>query len=506
MRTVQNSPWLAVEPRWRRPPARQRCLCWQLLFALCVLFACTPAPPAAQSSPPPANAEADATDDAATVDGPAASDTSTWVPTDTHTGADVAGQPDDAPVGDVLAGDVLAGEVLVGDGMAHMDSGATADGTAASDTGFDSKALTDSSEVTDSAANEADTSPPSPPNSFVVTGYYAGWMASHLPIDAIDFSALTTIVHFSIYPKPDGTFDTSTNGITPSQTDALVKAGHKHGVQILLGVGGSWTQEGFRAWMKPAKRADFVDFIVKQIKKGGYDGVDLDMEPVDDSDAKDFVPFVKDLRAAMDALDPGLLLTAAVGYNKAMYGPVHKLFDRINLMTYDLSGAWAGWETWHNSPLSNGGKTFASTGAPLPSCETVWADAVAKGAPKGKLGIGIVFYAYVWSGATGPNQSIAGVQVKANMPYHEMMDTLYSPAVAKWHKNPQAPYLSIGNGSSGKFVSYDNEQSISAKITWAKQNGLSGVIIWELGGGWRPNQPKGKRDLLLQAVKQAAWP
>jgi chitinase len=273
-----------------------------------------------------------------------------------------------------------------------------------------------------------------------------------------------------------------------------------------LGVGGSWTQEGFRTWMKPAKRAEFVQLVVQKVKKGGYDGVDLDMEPIDSSDAKDFVPFVQDLRAAMDALDPGWLLTAAVGWNEKAYGPVAKLLDRVNIMTYDLSGPWPGWETWHNTPLSNGGKAFASTGAPMPSCQTLYNEAVAAGAPKAKLGIGIVFYAYVWSGADGPNQPIGGVQVKANMPWFEMMDTLYATKYEKWHKGPQAPYLSIGSGAAGKFVSYDNEASIAAKIAWAKQQGLAGVIIWELGGGWRPSQPKGQCDVLLQAVKQAAWP
>ena len=133
-------------------------------------------------------------------------------------------------------------------------------------------------------------------------------------------------------------------------------------------------------------------------------------------------------------------------------------------------------------------------------------DALAAKAPLGKLGIGIVFYAYVWTGATGPNQPITGVTVKPNMPYFEMMDTLYKPSAVHWHAAAQAPYLSLGQGGQGKFVSYDNAQSIAAKIAWAKQKGLGGVIVWELGGGWRPQQPAGQKDELLQAIKAAVGP
>lgn len=345
------------------------------------------------------------------------------------------------------------------------------------------------------------------PRSIWVTGYYAGWMEGHLPVTAVDFDALTAIVHFSIVPNADGTtFDTTSNGVTAAQTTRVVSAAHAAGKKALLCIGGAGTHAGFSAWMAPSRRAAFVAKIVEAMKAGDYDGVDLDMEPVSKADAADFIPFVRALRAAMTAVKPGLLLTAAVGWNDAVFGPIVDQFDQINLMTYDLSGAWDGWETWHNAPLHDGGRTFASTKAPMPSCEGEVAAATKGGAPKAKVGIGMVFYAYVWKGANGPNQPIAGVTVEANMAYHTMMDTLWSASAERWHAGVEAPYLSIGSGASGKFVSYDDPRSISAKIDWVRSKGLGGVIVWELGGGYRPTQPVGKRDVLLQAVKSAAFP
>ena len=337
-----------------------------------------------------------------------------------------------------------------------------------------------------------------------VTGYFAGWMHPTLPVAEVDFTALTHVAHFAWVPQEDGTLDKGSLGLTEARSRAVVQAAHAAGRKALLVVGGAWTRDGFRAAMAPGRVDGFVAELVSGVTSLGYDGVDVDMEPVKDTDAALFVPFIQKLRAALDAAAPGLLLTAAVDWNTASYGPVLPLFDQLNLMTYDLSGAWPGWESWHNTALHNGGLTFQSSGAPLPSLETVVDRALAGGAPRGKLGVGISFYVYVWNGVNGPNQPVSGVTVEMNKPWSWMMDTLYSPAAYRWHAGVEAPYLSLGSGSSAKFVSFDDAQSIAAKVAWVRAQGLGGVILWELGGGYRGGQPAGERDALLQAVKAAA--
>ena len=49
----------------------------------------------------------------------------------------------------------------------------------------------------------------------------------------------------------------------------------------------------------------------------------------------------------------------------------------------------------------------------------------------------------------------------------------------------------------------DDETACRAKIAYADRKGLGGFIIWELGDGYRPTQPAGQRDVLLQTVKQS---
>ncbi len=339
-----------------------------------------------------------------------------------------------------------------------------------------------------------------------VTAYYASWMADILPLADVDFTALTHLAHFGWTPRAsDGELEPHWK-MDAAQSNAVVAATHAGGRKALLVIGGAWSRDGFLKAMAAARVDRFVSEIVGLVVRHGYDGVDLDMEPLEDADAGPYALFVGKLRDALSLAAPDLLLTTAAGWNGPVLTPLLPLFDQVNLMTYDLAGAWPGWETWHNTPLHNGGLVFASTGRPLPSVERLVEDALATGATPEKLGIGVSFYGYVWDGATGPNQSIAGVTVEMNKPYSWVMDNLFSASAERWHADVEAPYLSISSGTRNLFVSYENERSIAAKLAWVRSRGLGGVIVWELGGGWRAGQPLGQRDPLLQAVKAAALP
>ena len=55
-------------------------------------------------------------------------------------------------------------------------------------------------------------------------------------------------------------------------------------------------------------------------------------------------------------------------------------------------------------------------------------------------------------------------------------------------------------GNDEQYNSYDDEHTCQAKVSYARNRALGGVMIWELGEGYRSSQPA---DPLLQAVKQA---
>jgi chitinase len=212
------------------------------------------------------------------------------------------------------------------------------------------------------------------------------------------------------------------------------------------------------------------------------------------------------LRAALDAAKPGLLLTiAAMEGSGSAIGPVSQNFDQINIMTYDMSGAWQGWVVWHNSPIYDGGLKFPGTSKLVPSADGDVKSFVAAGIPANKIGIGADFYGYVWSGVTTPRQTWSTTpSVTDNVAYSQLMTT-YAGNPVLWDSVAQAAYISVTTGS-GKFISLDNARTMAAKATYVKDKGIGGIILWELGGGYRSTQPAGQRDELLQAVKKSFFP
>ncbi|MCC6395927.1 MAG: T9SS type A sorting domain-containing protein [Bacteroidetes bacterium] len=334
-----------------------------------------------------------------------------------------------------------------------------------------------------------------------VSAYYAGWMQSYCPPSAIDYGAVTHIIHFSINPTGGPNIDASGNGITTSASNAIIQAAHAAGKKVLITCGGWGDAQAFASATNSTNRAAFIANLVNFVTSRGYDGLDIDWEPI--TSASQFRLFIPELRAALDAAKPGLLLTiASMGDNASSIAAVQQHFDQINIMTYDMSGAWDGWVVWHNAPVYDGGYEFPGTNELVPSADGDVNQFVAAGIDKAKIGIGADFYGYVWSGVTQPRQTWSSTpSVNDNVPYYQLMNT-YAAYAHQWDSIAHAAYISVPTGS-GKFVSLDNERTMAAKGAYVKSKGIGGMIIWELGGGYRSSAPAGQRDVLLQAVKQA---
>lgn len=338
-----------------------------------------------------------------------------------------------------------------------------------------------------------------------VSAYYGGWQSSHLPPDSIDFAAFTHLIHFNVYPSGGASFDGTLNGMTAGHMNATVNAAHRAGKKVILSVCGD-----FREAVSPANRAQSVQNLLSYLQTYGYDGIDIDWEPI--TDPSNFAPWIRALQTALKAANPNYLLTdAAFAFDQAVVDNA-SLFDQVNLMTYDMAGPWPGWVSWHNSPIYDGGFRFPSTGGLITSANGSVDQYIAAGVPREKLGIGIDFLGYYWTGGDGtptggvtaPRQSYTQAPVvRGNVQYYEIMDS-YEGYPMIWDSAAQAAYISIDKpgSSNDMFISLDNEQTMYAKAAYVRSKGIGGVIVYELGSGYRPNQPPGQKDLLLQAVKK----
>lgn len=345
------------------------------------------------------------------------------------------------------------------------------------------------------------------------TAYYPAYRQTQMPPAEIDFNVVTHVIHFSVVPKPDGTLDTLANELSQVHAKDLVahaRAARRH---ALLCVGGANSQAGFQGATSAMNLPGFVRRLVELMNAGHYDGLDLDWEPLTTADGPQYANLVKSLRLALGPIGWGSLLTAATATEPALFGSLQGQFDQINVMTYDLAGPWPGWVTWFNAPIYDGGYRFPSTGGLLPSADGMIGSFIAKGVPASKLALGIAFYGQLWTHGTGtptggtlrPRQAWSTTPTVTAIAHRQIQTDYYQPAAYHYDEAAQSAYLSLPGATDLQdvFLAYDDERTCGAKVSYARNHHLGGVMIWELSHAYRANPPSGPKDPLLAAIAQA---
>ncbi len=269
-------------------------------------------------------------------------------------------------------------------------------------------------------------------------------------------------------------------------------------LKVLISVGGwSWSGKFSDVALTDASRTVFAQSCVAFIKQYGLDGVDLDWEyPVAGGmstnttrpeDKQNFTLLLQKLRALLDAENAGYVLTIAAGVtqsyvNNTEPAKILASVDFLNLMTYDIHGAWDRY-TDFNGPLypdslSPQARWSIDDGVKL----WVAAAGSSQGAAKSKLVVGIPFYGKAYGAVKSTDSSypgLYGLYGKCTTVTYKEIVTGYLSNTAYtryFHTTAKVPYLF--NGAT--FVSYDDEESIAAKTAYIKAGALGGAMVWEL--------------------------
>ncbi len=393
-----------------------------------------------------------------------------------------------------------------GEGDADTDTDSDADGDVDSDS--DADADTDGDADTDTDA-DGGVGPDSLP---WIMGYYVGYQSTTYPPEAIDFEHLTHIAMGAVLPNADGTLDTSfylgsTSG--PALAQNVAALAHAADVVPILMIGGAGTVTGFRGAASDGNRDAFVTNLIAALDDLGYDGLDLDWEPIAAGDEPQLLALAGELRAAR----PDIVLTMPVNWVNgnspsiaSFFATIEPSLDQINIMSYGMAGAWGGWQSWHSSALQGHGSATPSSVAS--STEAY----VAAGIPPHKLGVGAGFYGQCWAGGvTGPRQDLAGdwvAAVDSQMSYAIIMEDYYDGQAAEYDTNADAPYLGYDSPAGSHactFISYEDEQSLAAKSTYINDNDLGGIIIWTINQGYISGAAEGERNPLLKTLADSLW-
>jgi len=333
-------------------------------------------------------------------------------------------------------------------------------------------------------------------------GYYASWAPDQYPIPEIEWSGLTHIAMAFYLPNQDGSMTLA--GGNPQLAINLIAAAHANGVKAIASIGGADSQSGFQAATASGSVASFAANLVSLVTTTGYDGIDIDWEPMDKTDE----PAVIDIANRIRKAKPGALLTIPIGAinvnlgaDLSGYPAIVAAYDQLNIMSYGQAGAWSGWKSWHSSALYH---TDSATPISIDSTVKLY---LATGVPAAKLGIGIGFYGLCYSSpVTGPDQALNGSTLVASdgtISYANIMTKYYSASARQWDSLARVPYLSFSapHAPDGcTYISYDDEQSIAEKGTYVKAKGLGGVIQWELNEGYLSSAAAGQRNPLLKAI------
>ncbi|KRZ70914.1 putative endochitinase [Trichinella papuae] len=257
-------------------------------------------------------------------------------------------------------------------------------------------------------------------------------------------------------------------------------------LKIILSVGGATL----------GTKQNFANSAVLFCRKHGFDGIDIDWEYPDSAeDNQNLVLLSRVLletfiTEAQQSGNRRLFLTSAVtadqvkadiGYNVS---ELSKIWDFMNLMSYDFHGAWDSY-TGINSPLFS-----RSTDSEILKKWNI-ADAAhhyhKRGMPKEKIVIGLPTYGRGWTLQNASNIKIGAPAVGASMAtkyvrepgvcsYYEACEMMQDGGIRYWDEETASPYLIKGN----QWISFDDQESFRRKAKWIKQEGYGGAFVWTL--------------------------
>ncbi len=285
----------------------------------------------------------------------------------------------------------------------------------------------------------------------------------------------------------------------------LLKARNPH-LKLSISVGGWGGSARFSdAALTGSTRRRFsasaIDLFIRRWP-GLFDGIDIDWEfPVQGgmkgnverpADKENFTLLLSELRRELDERgkkdNRHYELTIAASARPSEIanlelGRIVPLLDFINVMTYDYH---TGGSIAHfNAPL------YAATNDPTPelNVDSSMRAFQAGGVPSDKLLVGIPFFSRAYGSV--PNVNAGLFQPSSGPPkdwkgqdgdWRQLARTRISDHGYERHWEPAARVPWLYDPRSGTWITYDDPQSVRAKVDYVRERGLGGVVIWELFG------------------------
>jgi chitinase len=271
-------------------------------------------------------------------------------------------------------------------------------------------------------------------------------------------------------------------------------------LKVVISFGGWGQSDGFSSAVQPEHLKEFVRSCVETFIQGRFapgveapgifDGIDIDWEyPVEGGvtpgrpeDTANFTAMAEEFRRQMDAVRPGLLLTAALPAPAELYKnfelkQIAATMDYLSIMAYDLH-----WDSepmsFLHSPLFHHPEDPSKAPFDIRNGDFAVRGFLAAGVPADKIVLGVPFYGKGWTGVKDVNHGLyqsASGPAKVDGSYRALKE-LTGVVDRKYYKN--AGTCSAWNNNN--FWSYDCPQAMRKKMSYIRSRDLGGVMFWEL--------------------------
>ncbi|MCY0889353.1 MAG: glycosyl hydrolase family 18 protein [Alicyclobacillaceae bacterium] len=214
----------------------------------------------------------------------------------------------------------------------------------------------------------------------------------------------------------------------------------------------------------PALSASAASALTNLADTENYAGINVDFEQIPETDGTAFDEFLQVLSQDLKASGKQLNVTvpaetdnpSGTAYGAYQYSQIAAFANTVSLLTYDY--------TYINNP-------------PGPIAPLWWDQQVVRYAvsqmPASKVLLGIGTYGYEWTSGGGNAIALTLPQVTATLSAHGVTPS--------WDAAASVPYATYQTSAgSTATIYYENQQSISEKLSLVSQYHLGGIAIWSM--------------------------
>ncbi|TNE53996.1 MAG: glycoside hydrolase family 18 protein [Bacteroidetes bacterium] len=305
---------------------------------------------------------------------------------------------------------------------------------------------------------------------YEVFGWYPYWDGNYYK--ELNYKLVSTVAFFAHEVDP------SSGHLSVQQTSliqALCDSTKKHGHQFLLTASNFGGTDNKKLLTNEAARNQLIQELLAINSQYAADGICLNFEAINGSEAQAFASFVSKLKKALlgqSAKNKLYITIPAVDWtNSLKIDSLLSSVDRFVMMGYNYYSAVSS-KAGPNSPLSSG-SIWASH-----NLETSIKYYLDHQIPAGSLILGLPFYGQGWQ-TSGPEIPSAAQKYLGNMTYsyirnHQLdgKQGIYSQSAYKVKQNT--------TGSYDQYW-YEGDSSFQVKLALITENKLAGLGIWALG-------------------------